>query len=141
MRSGEYTYWAQWYFTLSARQAIASWSEGAGASGGGDPAAPRVAPGNAATENWLQTLQACKSGGFTVSTNESYYHYQRVKSMGKAAYAPLVSFIDNEDTGLGTAAVLILKELSGRSDANSRVTEANKAALKADWEGWLKSGP
>ena len=61
--------------------------------------------------------------------------------MGKAAYPHLVRFIDNEDTSLGTTAVLILKELSGRSEAPGRVTEANKAKIKEDWEGWLKSGP
>lgn len=142
MRSGEYTYWAQWYFTLSARQMVASWAEAAGGStGGGDPAAPRVAPGNAATEQWEETLRKCRSGGFSNSSNPEYYEFQRIKSMGKSAYPHLVRFIDNEDTSLGTTAVLILKELSGRSDAPGRVTEANKTKIKEDWEGWLKSGP
>ena len=61
--------------------------------------------------------------------------------MGKSAYPHLVRFIDNEDTSLGTTAVLILKELSGRPEATSRVTEANKGKIKEDWEGWIKSGP
>jgi len=142
MRSGEYTYWAQWWFTKSARDAVAGWAEGAGgATAGGDPAAPRVAPGNASTEPWEQTLRNCRSGGFHNSANPEFYEFQKIKSMGKAAYPHLIRFIDHEDTSLGTTAVLLLKELSGRSEQPSRVTEANKAKIKEDWEGWLKSGP
>lgn len=144
MRSGEYTYWAQWYFTVSARNAIATWREesggGATAGGGNDPA-PRVAPGNAATESWEETLKKCRSGGFHNSSNPEYYEFQRIKGMGKAAYPHLIRFIDHEDTSLGSTAVLILKELSGRSEQPSRVTEANKGKIKEDWEGWLRSGP
>jgi hypothetical protein len=144
MRSGEYTYWAQWYFTVSARNAVASWaseSGGSASSGGGDSPAPRVAAGNPATEAWEETLRKCRSGGFTNSSNPEYYEFQRIKGMGKSAYPHLVRFIDHEDTSLGTAAVLILKELSGRSEQPSRVTEANKAKIKEEWEGWLKAGP
>jgi hypothetical protein len=142
MRSGEYTYWAQWYFTVSARNAIASWaSEGGAPVGGGDSPAPRVAAGNPATEAWEETLRKCRSGGFTNSSNPEYYEFQRIKGMGKTAYPHLVKFIDHEDTSLGTAAVLILKELSGRSEQPGRVTEANKTKIKEDWEGWLRAGP
>lgn len=141
MRSGEYTYWAQWWFTKSARDAVAGWAEGAGGGSGSDSAAPRVAPGNAATEPWEQTLRNCRSGGFHNSSNPEYYEFQKIKSMGKSAYPHLIRFIDHEDTSLGTTAVLILKELSGRSEQPSRVTEANKTKIKEDWEGWLKSGP
>jgi hypothetical protein len=142
MRSGEYTYWAQWWFTKSARDAVAGWAEAAGgSSGGADPAAPRVAAGNPATESWEETLRKCRSGGFHNSSNPEYYEFQRIKGMGKSAYPHLVRFIDHEDTSLGTTAVLILKELSGRSEQPSRVTEANKAKIKEDWEGWLRSGP
>lgn len=144
MRSGEYTYWAQWYFTVSARNAIASWAaEGGGATaqGGGDSPAPRVAAGNAATEAWEETLKKCRSGGFHNSANPEYYEFQRIKGMGKSAYPHLVKFIDHEDTSLGTTAVLILKELSGRSEQPHRVTDANKAKIKQDWEGWVNSGP
>jgi hypothetical protein len=144
MRSGEYTYWAQWWFTKSARDAVAGWREEAGggtAGGGSDPGAPRVAPGNASTEPWEQTLRNCRSGGFHNSSNPEYYEFQKIKSMGKTAYPHLVKFIDHEDTSLGTTAVLILKELSGRSEQPSRVTEANKSKIKQDWEGWINSGP
>jgi hypothetical protein len=142
MRSGEYTYWAQWWFTKSARDAVADWKAGAGATGGGgDSPAPSVAAGNPATEPWEQTLRNCRSGGFSNSNNPEYYEFQKIKAMGKSAYPHLIRFIDNEDTSLGTTAVLILKELSGRSEATSRVTEANKAKIKEDWEGWLRSGP
>ena len=140
MRSGEYTYWAQWWFTKSARDAVAGWAEGAGA----DPSAagsPKVTPGNAATEPWEETLKKCRSGGFSNQSNPEYWEFQKIKTMGKSAYPHLVRFIDNEDTSLGTTAVLILKELSGRSEATSRVTEANKGKIKEDWEGWIKSGP
>jgi hypothetical protein len=141
MRSGEYTYWAQWWFTKSARDAVASWAEAAGGTGGGDAAAPRVAATNPATEPWEQTLRNCQSGGFTNSNTPEYFEFQKIKAMGKAAYPHLIRFIDNEDTTLGTTAVLILKELSGRSDATGRVTPANKSKIKEDWEGWLRSGP
>jgi hypothetical protein len=143
MRSGEYTYWAQWWFTKSARDAVADWKAGAGATGGGggDSPAPSVAAGNPATEPWEQTLRNCRSGGFSNSNNPEFYEFQKIKAMGKAAYPHLIRFIDNEDTSLGTTAVLILKELSGRSEAPGRVTEANKAKIKEDWEGWLRSGP
>ena len=142
MRSGEYTYWAQWWFTKSARDAVAGWSEGSGgATAGGDPSAPKVAPGNASTEPWEQTLRNCRSGGFHNSSNPEYYEFMKIKGMGKAAYPHLIRFIDHEDTSLGTTAVLILKELSGRSEQPGRVTEANKTKIKEDWEGWLKSGP
>jgi len=100
-----------------------------------------VAAGKAATEPWEQTLRNCRSGGFQNSSNPEYYEFQRIKGMGKSAYPHLVRFIDHEDTSLGTAAVLILKELSGRSEQPSRVTEANKAKIKEEWEGWLKAGP
>ena len=143
MRSGEYTYWAQWYFTIQARNAIAGWKEegGGGATGGGDPAAPRVAAGNPATEAWEETLKKCRSGGFHNSSNPEYYEFMRIKGMGKSAYPHLIRLIDHEDTSLGTTAVLILKELSGRSEQPSRVNDANKTKIKEDWEGWLKSGP
>ena len=142
MRQTEYSYWAGWWFVASNRNTVASWAEGAGASsGGGDPATPRVAAGNAATEQWEQTLRKCQSGGFSNSNTPEWVEFQRIKGMGKSAYPHLIGFIDNEDTTLGTTAVLILKELSGRSDATGRVTQANKSKLKEDWEGWLKAGP
>jgi len=143
MRSGEYTYWAQWYFTRTARDMVATWGEGGGGGGANpsEPAAPRVAAGNPATEAWEETLRKCRSGGFHNSSNPEYYEFQRIKGMGKSAYPHLVKFIDHEDTSLGTTAVLILKELSGRSEQPGRVTEANKSKIKEDWEGWLKAGP
>jgi len=144
MRSGEYTYWAQWWFTKSARDAVAGWAESAGSSGGtsgNEPSAPRVAAGNPQTEAWEETLRKCRSGGFHNSSNPEFYEFQRIKGMGKSAYPHLIRFIDHEDTSLGSTAVLILKELSGRSEQPSRVTEANKTKIKEDWEGWLKSGP
>jgi hypothetical protein len=141
MRSGEYTYWAQWYFTASARNAVASWAEGSGVDPSTTNSSAKVVPGNAATEPWEETLKKCRSGGFSNQSNPEYWEFQKIKTMGKSAYPHLVRFIDNEDTSLGTTAVLILKELSGRTDATSRVTEANKAKIKEDWEGWIKSGP
>jgi hypothetical protein len=98
-----------------------------------------VPAGNAGTEQWRDTLIKCRSGGFSDSSTPEYFEYQRIKGMGKAAYPHLIGFIDDDE--LGTTAVLILKGLSGRSDAPSRVTPANKAKIKEDWEGWLRSGP
>ncbi len=136
MRSGEYTYWAQWWFTVQAQNAVAAWREAAGpdataASGGG-------VIGNASTEDWARSLADCRSGGFANSNNPEYYIFQRVKSMGKSAYPKLVEFIDNEDTTIGKTAVLMLIELTGRSDANTRVNEGNKAQLKTDWAEYIK---
>jgi len=141
MRQTEYSYWAQWWFMASSRRAVAAWAEGAGASGsgGGEPAAPRVVAANIGSGEWRDTLMKCRSGGFSNSSNPEYYEFQRIKAMGKSAYPSLIGFI--EDDELGTTAVLILKELSGRSDAPGRVTPANKAKIKEDWEGWLRSGP
>ena len=50
----------------------------------------------------------------------------------------LVEFIDNEDSTIGKAAVLLLIELTGRTDATSRVNEGNKAQIKADWAEYIK---
>ena len=58
--------------------------------------------------------------------------------MGKSAYPKLVEFIDNEDSTIGKAAVLLLIELTGRSDTSSRVNDGNKAQVKADWSEYIK---
>jgi hypothetical protein len=58
--------------------------------------------------------------------------------MGKSAYPKLVEFIDNEDSTIGKAAVLFLIELTGRTDANPRVNDGNKAQIKADWAEYIK---
>lgn len=138
IRGGEYTYWAQWWMMLPNRNAIATWAEQAGA----DPASTKpggsTVIGNAASEDWAKTLAECRSGGFANSSNPEYYHFQRVKSMGKSAYPKLVEFIDNEDNTIGKAAVLMLMELTGRTDANSRVNDGNKGQLKADWAEYIK---
>jgi hypothetical protein len=140
MRQTEYSYWAGWWFVASNRNAVASWAESAGGTvGAGDAAAPRVVAANIGSGEWRDTLMKCRSGGFSNSSNPEYYEFQRIKAMGKSAYPILIGFIDDDE--LGSTAVLILKELSGRSDATSRVTPANKAKIKEDWEGWLRSGP
>ncbi|HZF00177.1 MAG TPA: hypothetical protein VE981_24415 [Planctomycetota bacterium] len=138
IRGGEYTYWAQWWLMLPNRNAIADWATSAGADPSSTKPTGGGVSGNAATEDWPRTLGACRSGGFMNSNNEEYYHFQRVKSMGKSAYPKLVEFIDNEDSTIGTAAVLMLKELTGRSDSPSRVNDGNKAQVKADWNEYIK---
>jgi hypothetical protein len=138
LRGGEYTYWAQWWLMLPNRNAIATWAEQAGADPSASKPGGSTVIGNAASEDWAKTLAECRSGGFANSNNPEYYHFQRVKSMGKSAYPKLVEFIDNEDTTIGKAAVLLLIELTGRGDANSRVNDANKAQIKADWAEFIK---
>jgi len=65
--------------------------------------------------------------------------FYRVKAMGKAAYPRLVGYIDNEDIGIGRAAVQVLKTLTGR---DSRMpNETNHAQVKEEWEKWLKGNP
>jgi len=138
LRGGEYTYWAQWWLMLPNRNAIATWAEQAGADPSSTKPTGSTVIGNAASEDWPKTLAECRSGGFANSNNPEYYHYQRVKSMGKSAYPKLVEFIDNEDSTIGKAAVLLLIELTGRSDASARVNDGNKAQVKADWAEYIK---
>ncbi|HUR38152.1 MAG TPA: hypothetical protein VM222_01610 [Planctomycetota bacterium] len=135
-RSSEYTYWAQWYFTASARNAVASWKESAGTDAAG-PGNAGILGGNPATENWEETLGKLKSGGFANQTTPEYYEFQKVKGMGKSAYPYLVKYIDHENIELGKTAVLILNELTGRG-GNIRVNDGNKAQLKAEWDEWIK---
>jgi hypothetical protein len=135
-RSSEYTYWAQWYFTASARNAVASWKEAAGPDASGSGGAGIVG-GNPATEPWEETLGKLRSGGFVNATTPEYYEFQKIKGMGKAAYPYLVKFIDHENVDLGKTAVLILNELTGRG-ASTRVNDGNKAQIKADWDEWIK---
>ena len=138
IRGGEYTYWAQWWLMLPNRNAIATWAEQAGVDPSSTKPTGSTVIGNAASEDWSKTLAECRSGGFANSNNPEYYHLQRVKSMGKSAYPKLVEFIDNEDSTIGKAAVLLLIELTGRSDASSRVNDGNKAQVKADWAEYIK---
>ncbi|MBV8879317.1 MAG: hypothetical protein JO332_05110, partial [Planctomycetaceae bacterium] len=138
LRGGEYTYWAQWWLMLPNRNAIATWAEQAGADPSSSKPGGSTVIGNPASEDWAKTLAECRSGGFANQNNPEYYHFQRVKSMGKSAYPKLVEFIDNEDSTIGRAAVLLLIELTGRSDAPSRVNDANKAQIKADWAEYIK---
>ncbi len=138
-RGNEYTYWAQWWLSMTNRNAVATWAEQAGV----DPSAAKPGggggvQGNASTEDWLKTLAECRSGGFLNVNNPEYFHFQRVKSMGKTAYPKLVEFIDNDDSTIGKAAVLFLIELTGRTDANPRVNDGNKAQMKADWAEYIK---
>jgi hypothetical protein len=138
-RGNEYTYWAQWWLSMTNRNAVATWAEQAGV----DPSAAKPdggggVQGNASTENWPVTLAECRSGGFQNEKNPEHFHFLRVKSMGKSAYPKLVEFIDNEDSTIGKAAVLFLIELTGRTDANPRVNDGNKAQIKADWAEYIK---
>jgi len=138
LRGGEYTYWAQWWLMLPNRNAIATWAEQAGADPSASKPGGSTVIGNAASEDWAKTLADCRSGGFANSNNPEYYIFQRVKSMGKSAYPKLVEFIDNEDATIGRTAVLMLIELTGRTDATFRVNEGNKAQIKADWAEYIK---
>lgn len=139
LRGGEYTYWAQWWLMLPNRNAIATWAEQAGADPSSTkPGGGSTVIGNAASEDWAKTLAECRSGGFANANNPEHFHFQRVKSMGKSAYPKLVEFIDNEDATIGKAAVLLLIELTGRSDASARVNDGNKAQVKADWAEYIK---
>jgi hypothetical protein len=138
LRGNEYGYWAQWWLMLPNRNAIVTWAEQAGADPSSTKPTGSTVIGNAASEEWAKTLAECRSGGFANSSNPEYYHFQRVKSMGKSAYPKLVEFIDNEDNTIGKAAVLLLIELTGRSDASSRVNDGNKAQVKSDWAEYIK---
>jgi hypothetical protein len=138
LRGGEYTYWAQWWLMLPNRHAIASWAEQAGADPSSSKPGGSTVIGNAASEDWPRTLAECRSGGFANPNTPEHWHFERVKSMGKSAYPKLVEFIDNEDSTIGKAAVLLLIELTGRTDATSRVNDGNKAQIKADWAEYIK---
>ena len=85
-------------------------------------------------------MQALRpGGGFDDLTRPEGAAFAKVKRMGKAAYAYLTRFIDNEDVVLGRAAVVVLNELSGRKGALPN--EATKAKIKTEWETWIRENP
>jgi len=90
--------------------------------------------------NWPQLMQQLRpGGGFDHLDRPEGVAFQQVKSFGPAAYPKLIAFIDDEDTAIGTAAVAVLNELTGRSETPPR--GVNKGKCKAEWEAWLKNAP
>jgi ribosomal protein S27E len=100
------------------------------------PAPPR----DPSKVNWDQVMQALRpGGGFDDVSRPEGAAFKMVKDLGKAAYPPLVRYIDHEDMMIGRAAVTVLAELSGNK--TPLPNEATKAKIKSDWEAWLKSNP
>lgn len=90
--------------------------------------------------NWPQLMQQLRpGGGFDHLDRPEGVAFAQVKSFGPAAYPKLIAFIDDEDTAIGTAAVAVLNELTGRSETPPR--GVNKGKCKAEWEAWLKNAP
>jgi hypothetical protein len=77
------------------------------------------------------------AGGFDQEDRPEAAAFRQVKSFGKAAYPHLVKYIDDEDSAIGTAAVVVLNTLTGRDSPLPK--GANKDKVKAEWEEWLKT--
>ncbi len=74
-------------------------------------------------------------GGFDDPLRPEGRAFARVKAMGGAAYPRLIGYMDNEDIMLARSAVAVMNALTRQE--RRYPTEANKAALKAEWETWL----
>ena len=121
-RAEEYSYWAQWWFTRSARDFVDGWDR---------PASPDIT-------DWVETLTLLRSGqGGQDPDSREARALKRLKSMNKRAFPCLIRFIDDDDLTLGTTALRLLQELSGRE--SKALTEKNKAELRKDWQEWLRS--
>lgn len=111
-------------------------------SGESEPKATVLAKPAASAENanWHQIMQQLRpGGGFEHLDRPEGVAFQQVKSFGPAAYPKLIGFIDDEDPAIGSAAVAVLNELTGRSEPAPRGT--SKGKCKAEWEAWLKNAP
>ena len=87
-------------------------------------------------------MKALRAGGaFDDMSRPEGLAFARVKSMGRSAYPHLVGYIENEDTGLGRAAVAILNELTQREPPGELPRENSKTQIKAEWEHWLEKNP
>ena len=78
-------------------------------------------------------------GGFDIPDRPEGQAFQTVKSMGKGAFPYLIKYIDDPDIQLARAAVTVLNELTGRK--SPLPTEITRAAVKTDWDSWLKDNP
>ena len=76
-------------------------------------------------------------GGFDHLDRPEGVAFQKVKGFGKAAYAKLIKYIDDEDTAIAIGAVAALNALTGRDSALPK--GVTKAKIKAEWEEWLKN--
>lgn len=75
-------------------------------------------------------------GGFDDLSRPEGRAFRKVKAMGSAAYPRLIRYVDNEDTMVGMAAVLVLNMLTARQEPLPKPATQHK--IKADWEAWLK---
>lgn len=88
-------------------------------------------------ENWHKIVRDLKAAGaYDDPSTPQGAAFQRLKSMGRAAYPYLVKHIDDEDPAIGRAAVAALIELTGRKTDLPR--EDTKARIKEDWEKWVR---
>ena len=104
---------------------------------GGSEARPGVARQDPNTANWNDLMIDLRAGG-------AYDEFDRpegrafaiVQAMGADAYPHIVNFIDNEDPGLGRAAVRVLNELTGLD--KKLPNDETKVAIKAEYETWVQ---
>ena len=114
------------------QEVVASWSPGG--------AAAIVIRADPKGVDWSKIMQSLRAGGaFDDPTRPEGLAFAKVRSMGREAYPHLLGYIDNEDTGLGRAAVAILNELTGRYPRGQLPNENTKLAIKAEWEHWLEN--
>ena len=130
VRAGQYNQWTDWLEKPVNREVIASWDPGAAAI------VIRTDPKGVDWGKLMQTLRA--GGAFDDLKRPEGLAYQKVRSMGRSAYPHLLGYIDDEDTGLGRAAVAILNELTGRDPKGELPNENTKSGIKNEWEHWLK---
>lgn len=123
IRAAEYSYWAQWWFTKSARDAVVEWQ---------DSSSPER------INDWEEVLRVFGDGkGLKDPTSPASRLLRTIKVTGEKACPILIRFIDDDDLKQGAAALRILEDVSGRKA--EELTEKNKAQLRKDWEAWLKT--
>ena len=130
VRAGLYTQWSEWFDSPMNKEVISTW--------GPDGATAIVVAVDPKGVDWDRTMQALRAGGaFDDTTRPEGQAFQRVRSMGRSAHPYLLEFIDDEDTGLGRAAVAVLNKLTGRDPPGALPNENTKSGIKAEWEHWL----
>jgi predicted Zn finger-like uncharacterized protein len=127
-RGGEFMHWSDW------------WPRNKGeltARGGKGADVVRVVGEDPARAKWDEIMQALRpGGGYDDIKRPEGFAFQKVKNMGPGAYPYIVKYIDHEDIALARAAVAVLNELTNQK--RPLPNEQNKAALKAEWESYIK---
>ncbi len=157
VRVDAYGFWAgpNFHLNLIQRNAIKEWATAAGGQVGSVTAtpnnpspipAPAPSPVPGATPasaggsaEWDRIMQDLRSGSFDDPAQTAYNAFRLVEAKGKPGWAKLIEYIDNEDPGIGGAAVQALIRLTKRDSPAPK--ENTKAKIKEDWKGWYNASP